>query len=67
LDANVWEMNAFARGRAISQMGDRACHRTENDDTRVVRVCVPRLRETTYAPYDEYVPSGVAILGDFKS
>ena len=55
-------------------MGDRACrpwslgcHRAENDDTRLVRVCVWRLRETIYAPYDEYVPSGVAILGNFKS
>ena len=48
-------------------LGHEGCHRAENDDTRLVRACVPRLRETIYHPYDEYVLSGVAILDNFKS
>ena len=42
-------------------------YRAKNDDTRLARVFVPRLRGTVYDTYDEYPGSGVAILGNFKS
>ena len=55
-------------------MGDRVCrpwslgcHRTENDDTRLVRVYVPRLRGMILNPYDEYLSSWVSHLRNFKS
>ena len=43
------------------------CHWAENDDTRLVRVIVPRLRGIILNSYDKYLSSCVSHLGNFKS
>ena len=67
MGAKIRETNAFARGRVISQMGDRACRPWSNDDTRLVRAFVPHLRGIILNSYDEYLSSCVSLLGNFKS
>ena len=63
--------NLCCRGRLYLIIGrprlSRLFHRAENDDIRLVRVFVPRLRGTIYDTYDEYLPSCVALLGNLKS